>query len=211
MSMQGLRAPAGTAASAPVPGFTGLRRYLDDVAQRVLASEIAEIVSLAPWFLPRMRRSGRTFSVKMTNYGRLGWVRPRRRLPLSGDASGYRECVAHHSFVRADPMARVGLLAHPEVCPVNFYDFSARMGLQEEQEEADLAAPWSQSRSATVALYRYGGLRRGGPAMKLELRSGHIVVVGGAAWLMFHGVDKIFADSSGLLRVADGSISPCGG
>jgi alkylated DNA repair protein (DNA oxidative demethylase) len=42
-------------------------------------------------------------------------------------------------------------------------------------------------------------LLRGDPAKKLELCSGDIVVMGGAARLLFHGVDKIFAGSSGLL------------
>jgi len=48
-------------------------------------------------------------------------------------------------------------------------------------------------------LFPLGGLLRTDPAKKLELCSGDILVMGGAARLMFHGVDKIFAGSSGLL------------
>ncbi|MGB8900832.1 MAG: alpha-ketoglutarate-dependent dioxygenase AlkB [Methylocella sp.] len=58
-------------------GSPFFRRYLDDPAQQALAGEIAEAVLQAPSFLPRMPRSGKAFSVKMTNCGCLGWVSDR--------------------------------------------------------------------------------------------------------------------------------------
>ncbi|MCI0734997.1 MAG: alpha-ketoglutarate-dependent dioxygenase AlkB, partial [Beijerinckiaceae bacterium] len=60
------QAEAAAAAANLASGLILFRHYLDDAAQAALASEIAEVVSLAPWFLPRMPRSGRAFSVKMT-------------------------------------------------------------------------------------------------------------------------------------------------
>src|SRR5215813_9121311 len=75
--MRDLLAQAGTADYPLAPGLTLLRHYLEEAAQRALASEIAEIVALAPWFFPCMPRSGWVFSVKMTNCGRLGWVSDR--------------------------------------------------------------------------------------------------------------------------------------
>src|ERR1700730_11778390 len=66
-----------TAAKYLAPGLTLFRRYLDDAAQQALAGEIAQAVVQAPWFLPRMPRSGKAFSVKMTNCGCLGWVSDR--------------------------------------------------------------------------------------------------------------------------------------
>jgi DNA oxidative demethylase len=68
-----------TAAKSLAPGLTLFRRYLDDAAQVALAGEIAQAVVQAPWFLPRMLRSGIAFSVKMTNCGCLGWVCPTAR------------------------------------------------------------------------------------------------------------------------------------
>ncbi|MGH9677304.1 MAG: alpha-ketoglutarate-dependent dioxygenase AlkB, partial [Candidatus Acidiferrum sp.] len=87
----------------------------------------------------------------------------------------------------------------PEAGLVNFYDFFSRMGLHQDRDEADLAAPVVSVSLGDSCCFRYGGPRRGDPANKLELCSGDVVVMGGAARLMFHGVDKIFAGSSRLL------------
>jgi alkylated DNA repair protein (DNA oxidative demethylase) len=73
--MQDLSQPLEAAAAKSLaPGLTFFPRYLDDAAQQALAGEIAKAVLQAPWFLPRMPRSGKAFSVKMTNCGCLGWV-----------------------------------------------------------------------------------------------------------------------------------------
>ncbi|MFZ3326143.1 MAG: alpha-ketoglutarate-dependent dioxygenase AlkB [Methylocella sp.] len=183
------------------PGLTLLRRYLDDAAQQALAGEIAEAVLQAPWFLPRMPRSGKAFSVKMTNCGCLGWVSDRE--------GGYRYQAAHPFTGNAWPAIPLAVLNlwralafyphSPEACLVNFYDFSARMGLHQDCDEADLAAPVVSISLGDNCCFRYGGLRRGDPPKKLELRSGDILVMGGAARLMFHGVEKIFPGSSSLL------------
>jgi alkylated DNA repair protein (DNA oxidative demethylase) len=183
------------------PGLAFFARYLDDAAQVALAGEIGEAVLQAPWFLPRMPRSGNAFSVKMTNCGSLGWVSDRD--------GGYRYQATHPLTGNAWPAIPLSVLniwralasyAHPpEACLVNFYDFSAKMGLHQDRDEDDLAAPVVSISLGDSCCFRYGGLRRGDPAKKLELCSGDIVVMGGAARLMFHGVDKIFAGSSALL------------
>ncbi|MGH6836136.1 MAG: alpha-ketoglutarate-dependent dioxygenase AlkB family protein [Methylocella sp.] len=190
--------------AAPVclaPGLTLFRRYLDDSAQRALAGEIAEVVLRAPWFVPRMPRSGKAFSVKMTNCGSLGWV--------SDQDGGYRYQARHPCTGKAWPAIPLSVLniwralasyPHPpEACLVNFYDHSARMGLHQDRDEAELAASVVSISLGDSCCFLYGGLHRGDPAKKLELCSGDIVVIGAAARLTFHGVDKIFAGSSSLL------------
>jgi alkylated DNA repair protein (DNA oxidative demethylase) len=148
-----------------------------------------------------MPRSGKAFSVKMTNCGCLGWVSDRD--------GGYRYQATHPLTGNAWPAIPLSVLniwralasyaLPPEACLVNFYDFSARMGLHQDRDEDDLAAPVVSVSLGDSCCFRYGGLHRGDPAKKLELGSGDIVVMGGAARLMFHGVDKIFACSSSLL------------
>jgi DNA oxidative demethylase len=72
--------------------------------------------------------SGKVFSVKMTNCGCLGWVSDRE--------GGYRYQATHPVTGNAWPLSvldiwrALAFYAHPqEACLVNFYDFSARMGL----------------------------------------------------------------------------------
>ena len=83
---------AAMSAKCLAPGLALFRRYLDDAAQQALAGEIAEAVVQAPWFLPRMPRSGKAFSVKMTNCGCLGWVSDREgryRYQATHPVTGY--------------------------------------------------------------------------------------------------------------------------
>ena len=59
---------------------------LDRPAQETLLAEIRDVVKAAPLFMPRMPRSGKPFSVRMTNCGALGWV---------SDERGYRYQATH--------------------------------------------------------------------------------------------------------------------
>lgn len=182
------------------PGLALYRRYLDERAQRLLVSEIAQIIAQAPWYVPRMPRSGRPFSVKMSNCGSLGWV---------SDRDGYRYQPMHPATGTAWPRIPSTLVGiwyalascpqEPEACLINFYDSGARMGLHQDRDELDLTAPVVSISLGDSCAFRYGGLRRRDPAERIELCSGDAVVLGGPSRLIFHGVDKIFPGSSALL------------
>jgi hypothetical protein len=87
----------------------------------------------------------------------------------------------------------------PEACLVNFYGCHAKMGLHQDRDEAELAAPVVSISLGDSCCFRYGGSRRGDPTKKLELRSGDILVMGGAADISRRG-----QDFSGLLLAAAG-------
>ena len=48
--------------------------YFDPEKQRELLAEIREKTAVAPLFVPRMPKTGKEMSVRMTNFGVLGWV-----------------------------------------------------------------------------------------------------------------------------------------
>jgi alkylated DNA repair protein (DNA oxidative demethylase) len=87
----------------------------------------------------------------------------------------------------------------PEACLVNIYGPAARMGLHQDRDEADMAAPVVSLSLGDSCLFRIGGERRTDPTRTLRLASGDAVVLGGAARLAFHGVDRIIPGSSTLL------------
>ena len=60
--------------------------------------------------------------------------------------------------------------------------------------------PSSRCRSAISCLFRIGGRKRADPTRSLRLHSGDVVALGGDARLAFHGVDRIYAGTSTLLR-----------
>jgi alkylated DNA repair protein (DNA oxidative demethylase) len=87
----------------------------------------------------------------------------------------------------------------PEACLVNFYEPGARMGLHQDRDEQDFAAPVVSISIGDACLFRVGGTKRGDPTRSMRLSSGDIVVLGGEARLAFHGVDRIYPGTSTLL------------
>jgi alkylated DNA repair protein (DNA oxidative demethylase) len=139
-------------------------------------------------------------SVKMTNCGPLGWMT---------DAAGYRYQAAHPETGRPWPpmpdillraWADLGGYPHPpEACLINYYAADARMGLHQDRDEQDFAAPVVSLSLGDTGLFRIGGTRRKDPTQSFRLASGDAVVLGGAARLAFHGIDRIVPGTSTLL------------
>jgi alkylated DNA repair protein (DNA oxidative demethylase) len=73
------------------------------------------------------------------------------------------------------------------------------MGLHQDRDEADFSAPVVSISLGDTCLFRYGGLKRNDPTRSVKLASGDVLVIGGAARLVFHGVDRLYAGSSQLL------------
>lgn len=168
--------------------------------QERLRDVVLAVVAQAPWFTPRMPRSGTPFSVRMTNCGPLGWV---------SDASGYRYQPFHPDTREPWPPIPLMLLdiwrrfggypAPPEACLVNFYAPSAKMGLHQDRDEADFTAPVVSVSLGDSALFRVGGTQRRGKAQAIKLASGDVFVLSGESRLAFHGIDRILPGSSTLL------------
>jgi alkylated DNA repair protein (DNA oxidative demethylase) len=87
----------------------------------------------------------------------------------------------------------------PQACLVNFYSSSARMGLHQDRDEQEFAAPVVSVSLGDTCLFRIGGTRRGDPTRSLKLASGDVVVLGGESRLAFHGVDQVYPGTSTLL------------
>ena len=68
--------------------------FLDRAAQQQLAGQLSAAVPESPFFTPVMPRTGRPFTVRMTNLGSLGWV---------SDRAGYRYQPTHPETGRPWP------------------------------------------------------------------------------------------------------------
>ncbi|HVY19191.1 MAG TPA: alpha-ketoglutarate-dependent dioxygenase AlkB [Bauldia sp.] len=182
-------------------GFRVFPGYLDRAAQASLVDELRAAEKVAPFFQPTMRRTGKPFSVRMTNLGALGWVSDRER--------GYRYQPAHPDTGKSWPPIPAMVLAvwravadyphDPKACLVNRYETSAKMGLHQDRDEADFSAPVVSISLGDTCLFRIGGPKRDDPTRSLRLSSGDVVVLGGASRLAFHGVDRIYPGTSTLL------------
>jgi len=174
--------------------------YLDRDGQAALLAALDEVFAAAPPFTPRMPKSGRPFTVRMSNCGPLGWI---------SDENGYRYEPTHPATGRPWPPMPGMLIAiwhdladyphAPEACLINFYGPAAKMGLHQDRDEQDSAAPVVSLSLGDSCLFRVGGLKRNDPTRSVRLNSGDAFVLGGNARLVFHGVDRIYPGTSTLL------------
>ena len=74
------------------------------------------------------------------------------------------------------------------------------MGAHVDNDEHNLAAPIVSISLGDSATFRIGGHKRGGPTRSMRLMSGDCLILSGDARLRYHGIDRIFAGSSDLLR-----------
>ena len=183
-------------------GVRHIPSYLDHAAQEALVDDIRSVVQAAPLYVPAMPKTGKPMSVRMTNCGVLGWVTDREH--------GYRYQAAHPATGAPWPPIPQRLLDlwdavsgwhdPPEACLVNYYSDDAKMGLHQDRDEQELAAPVVSVSLGDDCLFRVGGTRRDDRTLSFKLRSGDIVVLGGEGRLAFHGVDRIYPMTSTLLK-----------
>lgn len=174
--------------------------WFDRPAQEALVAELRAVARAAPFFSPRMPKTGKPFSVRMTNCGRLGWV---------SDVAGYRYQPTHPETGAPWPpipealiaawRALAGYPADPQACLVNYYAAGAKMGLHQDRDEEDFDAPILSVSLGDECVFRIGGTDRRDPTRSFRLRSGDVLLFGGPARLAFHGVDRIAPDTSTLL------------
>lgn len=190
--MTGFITPAGFRLS---PG------RFDPPAQAALIEAVLDGVAVSPLFQPAMPRTGKPLSVRMTNFGHLGWVTDKDK--------GYRYEAAHP--VTGEPWpampqalldlweAETGWPDPPQACLVNWYGPEARMGMHVDLDEQAVHAPVVSVSLGDRARFRLGGPERGDPTTSLVLSSGDVVVLGGAARRCHHGVDRIYPGTSRAL------------
>ena len=183
-------------------GVRHMPGFLSREVQEGLVESIREVVKSAPLYTPAMPKTGKEMSVRMTNCGSLGWVTDKER--------GYRYQPTHPVTgepwppipeVLLDLWREVAGYPHPpEACLVNFYTDTAKMGLHQDRDEHEFAAPVVSVSLGDACLFRVGGTRRDDRTVSFRLESGDVVVLGGEGRLAFHGVDRIYPMTSALLK-----------
>lgn len=196
---------AGSVSTALPVGVDVISGCFDEAEQNDLMAEIRSLAEAAPFFTPRMPKTDRPFSVAMTNAGPLGWV---------SDAAGYRYQPTHPVTGAPWPAIPQPLLdlwrdvtdggATPEACLVNLYRGTAKLGSHVDRDEETFDFPVVSVSLGDTAVFHVGGRRRSDPKVRITLRSGDVVVLGGESRLAYHGIDKVMAGTSDLVDFGDG-------
>lgn len=183
-------------------GTIWLPEFFDRKAQENLVEIIRKTVAVAPLYTPKMPKTGKPMRVRITNCGELGWVTDKE--------NGYRYQSTHPVTGKQWPKIPDILKtlweelsdypAPAEACLINFYDEQAKMGMHQDRDESNLNAPVISVSLGDACLFRIGGTTRGGKTTSFKLQSGDVVILGGPARMAFHGVDKIYPNTSTLLK-----------
>jgi len=185
-------------APTALPGFRLWPGLLDGAEQAALLAEVRQGLETAPLYRP-LTPGGRPFSVRMSNFGALGWV---------SDRQGYRYQPTHPATGAPWPAiparllslwdARTGWPGPPDACLINLYQDAAKMGLHQDRDERDLTAPVLSISLGDTAVFRIGPAE-GGATHSVRLASGDVCALTGPARLARHGIDRLLTGSSRLL------------
>ena len=184
----------GPLRSSPEPleeGAVLLHRFAAAQVERLL-QEVTRVEQAAA-FRHLVTPGGYSMSVAMTNCGRVGWVSdrtgyrydgvdPQSGLPWPSIPEALLEIAARAAseagFDRYDP----------DACLINRYVAGAKLSLHQDRDERDSWSPIVSVSLGLPAVFLWGGKRRADPVRRFHLESGDIVVWGGPARFVYHGV-----------------------
>lgn len=163
----------------------------------VLIEALHQAAAVSP-FRHMVTPGGYRMSVAMTNCGRAGWV---------SDPSGYRydaidpdtgspwpPIPAVFERLAAGAAQAAGFAGFaPDVCLINRYEPGAKLSLHQDKDERDFSAPIVSISLGLPAVFLFGGIRRSDRPRRIRLESGDVVVWGGPARLVYHGVAPLAA------------------
>jgi alkylated DNA repair protein (DNA oxidative demethylase) len=160
--------------------------------ERALLAAIDRITAQAP-FRRMITPGGFQMSVAMTNCGSVGWVTDRTgyRYDSRDPDSGAPWPAMPDVFLALarDAAEDAGFTSFvPDACLINCYEPGARLSLHQDKDERDYAHPVVSVSLGLPATFQFGGLKRNDRPLKVPLHHGDVVVWGGPARLVYHGV-----------------------
>ncbi|XP_014499126.1 uncharacterized protein LOC106760178 [Vigna radiata var. radiata] len=100
----------------------------------------------------------------------------------------------------------------PDICIVNFYSQTGRLGLHQDKDESEdslrRGLPVVSFSIGDSAQFLYGDHRDPDKAEKLQLESGDVLIFGGSSRNVFHGVSAIHPNSAPNLLLQHTNLRP---
>jgi alkylated DNA repair protein (DNA oxidative demethylase) len=186
-------------------GAVLLRAYAFSEAA-ALVDDAGHVAERAP-FRHQVTPGGFTMSVGMTNCGRVGWVSDRtgyRYDPNDPDTGApWPEIPPSFLSLAVRAAAEAGFADYdPDACLINRYTAGSKLGLHQDRDEKDAWAPIVSVSLGLPATFLWGGKKRGEPVRRMRLESGDVVVWGGPARFVYHGVAPLKAGEHPLTGAA---------
>lgn len=206
MQMQQLDLLGDVRAQGPVAQQIGPQAFIfrgflrDDAAQFLV--DLDGVLQVSPW--RRMPTARGWMSVDQSNCGSHGWVSDKKGYryslfdPLTGQPWPDMPALWRQRAVEAAECAGFVRFS-PQACLLNRYGPKSKMGLHQDRDEEDVAAPIVSMSFGLPAVFLFGGLKRTDPVEKYLLEHGDVLVWGGVDRLRFHGVMPVRQANHALL------------
>jgi len=183
-------------------GIVLLHRFAQDVGNALLA-DIQDICTQAP-FRHMRTPGGRQLSVANTSCGKCGWI---------SDVHGYRYSdidliSGKHWPDMPDSLMTLATSAareanysdfQPDSCLINRYQAGTGLSLHQDIDERDFQQPIVSVSLGMSATFLLGGSQRKDKTRKLLLEHGDVLVWGGVARKIFHGIAPLKEGSHPVL------------
>jgi DNA oxidative demethylase len=157
-----------------------------------LVAAVNAIAAVSP-FRNMVTPGGFRMSVAMTSCGVVGWITDRsgyRYSPLDpATGASWPAMPALFRSLAARAAAWGGFAGFlPDTCLINRYEPETKLSLHRDEDERDLGAPVVSVSLGLPATFLWGGLSRKDRPARIRLDSDDVVVWGGPARLVYHGI-----------------------
>ncbi|KAK1429119.1 hypothetical protein QVD17_11321 [Tagetes erecta] len=190
-----------------LPGMILLKKYITTLGQ------VGIVNTCQRWGVPQglyepLNQYGEKLRLRMTCFGRnwdpiTGYEKqdaPQKNIPY--------ELIHLANTSIKDAQAHLNLLPSnfelpsmsPDMCLVNFYSCSGRLGIHQDCDESDdtlrKGLPVVSFSVGDAAEFWYGHTRDENKLRRVILESGDVLIFGGKSRLIYHGVKKILTNTS---------------
>jgi len=174
------------------PGVFLFQRYVDEK----LIFDIVKYAEKQTPFRHMVTPGGKKINVAGISMGDAGWYSDRRGYryektdPLNGKP--WPEIPDSISKIVSNAADKAGFKNFvADSCFINYYEPGVRLTAHIDQDEKDFDQPIVSVSLGASAIFQIFGKTRGGKAMNIPLHSGDLLIFGGPARRLYHGVKKL--------------------
>jgi alkylated DNA repair protein (DNA oxidative demethylase) len=194
----------GTLFSALPVGTIHLASFCGDAEQVRLLELCKELVAEFPLMQPRTK-SGFPLSLQVTSWGHVGWFGSAGRyeyLTCHANGKGFPPIPTEVSELMMRAATEAGFSPFRlDTVLLNFYPpQTGKLGRHQDLTEEDRVSPIVTVSLGDTCVFNVGSEDYDDRGTDVELRSGDVVVMGGRSRLAFHGIMKVIAGTSMLLK-----------
>jgi DNA alkylation damage repair protein AlkB len=179
------------------PGAFHLKGFLNIDRQKALADRCQKLGESPAGFYTPVVRTGAYMRVRMLCLGKHWNAKTYKYESTRSDFDGLpvQEIPEELKEIARHAAADVEMSVNPDICIINFYNETAKMGLHQDKEESpetiQAGIPIVSISIGDSARFVIGGMTRKDPLRRVLLESGDALVMGGPSRLRFHGVSGI--------------------